>query len=621
MASQLLKSAFGAASVRPSVTCIRALPALSQPLQLTRAASNVSAQSEEQSCTFIDSIPGNSLVSKAAILSASAGVSIAAISNELYVMNEETVIAISLLSVFYGVARLGGPAWTAFANSEIKKHTDSLTTARAEHTNAVKQRIEDVKQLEGVVDITKQLFEVSKETAALEAQAYELEQRTALAAEAKRVLDSWVSYESQMKQREQRQLAESVISKIKAELQNPKTLQQILNQSIADVERIVAKGAPAISSAVCIHGANIQIPTSSMPGEKYDLTAPRFSIDEITGASFNHGLSEGPQVRIDPAGAVANEAETPPLPTNSTEAQSSGDTSILGRRRRRLSSLFHRSHQSKTTPADGSALHYIPEPEKDGVRGPRRLSQRLLGEHNGNRQESANIPRDLLQVPSATRDNQAQAEEQWEKHAAQLLFASPSPQGSDKSYFELSRQPSRTLSASPSAASGHLGSSNNEITDLAERLVLLDIAQSTQMFQTLADPAGANEPIAQVFYGLAKRHGWGCTMDPREAFRFLRMGAANAALLSEETVSKGFKQGTYARKVLAMAIYELANSYRNAWGTSKDPVAARHYYETAANLGDTDAMCEAAWCFEKGFGGKKDKVSIFPSLLEATVPA
>ncbi|KAI5306458.1 hypothetical protein KEM56_000806 [Ascosphaera pollenicola] len=257
MASHLVKSAFGvfvtasgprlgrAAAVRPSLISARAVPALSKSLQFTRAASNTPTPtpSEESARTIIDSIPGNSLVSKAAVLSGAAGASIAAISNELYVMNEETVIAFSLLTVFYGVAKLAGPAWSSFAQSEIKKHTDSLTTARAEHTNAVKQRIEDVKQLEGVVGITKQLFEVSKETATLEAQAYELEQRTALAAEAKRVLDSWVSYESQMKQREQRQLAESVISKIKAELQNPKTLQQILQQSISDVERIVAKKA------------------------------------------------------------------------------------------------------------------------------------------------------------------------------------------------------------------------------------------------------------------------------------------------------------------------------------------------------------------------------------------
>lgn len=76
-----------------------------------------------------------------------------------------------------------------------------------------------------------------QETAQLEAQAYELEQRTALAAEAKQVLESWVRYEGQVKQRQQRELAESIIGKIQKELENPRVLQQILQQSVADVER------------------------------------------------------------------------------------------------------------------------------------------------------------------------------------------------------------------------------------------------------------------------------------------------------------------------------------------------------------------------------------------------
>lgn len=43
-------------------------------------------------------------------------------------------------------------------------------------------------------------------------------------------------YEGQVKQRQQKELAESIISKITKELENPKTLQQILQQSVADVE-------------------------------------------------------------------------------------------------------------------------------------------------------------------------------------------------------------------------------------------------------------------------------------------------------------------------------------------------------------------------------------------------
>lgn len=50
------------------------------------------------------------------------------------------------------------------------------------------------------------------------------------------MLDSWVRYEGQVKTRQQRELAESIINKITKELENPKTLHQILQQSVADVE-------------------------------------------------------------------------------------------------------------------------------------------------------------------------------------------------------------------------------------------------------------------------------------------------------------------------------------------------------------------------------------------------
>ena len=130
-----------------------------------------------------------------------------------------------------------------WAESQINKIKNILNSARADHTEAVKSRIESVKQLGGVVDITKTLFEVSKETAKLEAQAFELEQKTALAAEAKAVLDSWIRYEGQVKLREQKELSEKVIANVKKELQNPKVLQQILQQSVLDVERIVQSKA------------------------------------------------------------------------------------------------------------------------------------------------------------------------------------------------------------------------------------------------------------------------------------------------------------------------------------------------------------------------------------------
>ncbi|KAJ5630406.1 ATP synthase subunit 4 [Penicillium longicatenatum] len=241
MAARLAKSAIGAARLRPTVS-IRApvVPAITA----IRAASNVPAEDPSKKAqSILNAVPGNSLVSKTAVLSAAAGLSIAAISNELYVMNEETVAAFCLLSVFTAVAKYGGPAYREWAEGQVQKHKDILNAARADHTSAVQTRIDNVQEMSGVVDVTKALFAVSKETAQLEAQAYELEQRTALATEAKQVLDSWVRYEGQVKQRQQRELAESVIAKIHKELENPKVLQQILQQSVADVERIMTTKA------------------------------------------------------------------------------------------------------------------------------------------------------------------------------------------------------------------------------------------------------------------------------------------------------------------------------------------------------------------------------------------
>jgi F-type H+-transporting ATPase subunit b len=86
-----------------------------------------------------------------------------------------------------------------------------------------------------------------QETAKLEAQAFELEQKTALTAEAKTVLDSWVRYEGQVKVRQQKELADTIIAKIGKELENPKVLQQILQQSVIDVESKLLPKPPAFA--------------------------------------------------------------------------------------------------------------------------------------------------------------------------------------------------------------------------------------------------------------------------------------------------------------------------------------------------------------------------------------
>jgi TPR repeat protein len=86
------------------------------------------------------------------------------------------------------------------------------------------------------------------------------------------------------------------------------------------------------------------------------------------------------------------------------------------------------------------------------------------------------------------------------------------------------------------------------------------------------------------------------------------MAASNSAEVEKLALGAGMKKGGSAKGELVLAMYELANCFRNGWGIKKDPAAAKQYYETAANLGDTDAMNEVAWCYTEGFGTKKDKV-------------
>jgi len=76
-----------------------------------------------------------------------------------------------------------------------------------------------------------------------------------------------VRYEGQVKQRQQKELAESIMAKIESELQDPKNLKNILDQSVKDVER-------ALRSLDIIrkHTDNLQ---ASSPPSQHSLTKRR----------------------------------------------------------------------------------------------------------------------------------------------------------------------------------------------------------------------------------------------------------------------------------------------------------------------------------------------------------
>ena len=250
-------------------------------------------------------------------------------------------------------------------------------------------------------------------------------------------------------------------------------------------------------------------------------------------------------------------------------------------------------------------------------KGERRLSQRLhLHSHSrASSQNSINLPADLPEIKDLSIGAE-EKEAKWEERATILANSNPNaiPLSQDghrstpatlhgneqvKTQAHLGDRPGMTRSLS--SAKG-----DENIQEAIRLHEAGDLVNSTAMFGRLAE----NNAMAQIMYGLALRHGWGLPPDPPRAIQYLSAAAASSASVESAALSAGMKKGGAAKGELVLAIYELANSFRHGWGVHKDAVAARKYYETAANLGDTDAMNEVARCYEVGNGGKKDRVSL-----------
>ncbi|KAL1965809.1 hypothetical protein VTN77DRAFT_5130 [Rasamsonia byssochlamydoides] len=275
-----------------------------------------------------------------------------------------------------------------------------------------------------------------------------------------------------------------------------------------------------------------------------------------------------------------------------------------------------REQSSSSSRRRGSFLHR--HPHSPGVSPTREKGEGLISnllhvDRQSPRSSSSislNIPSDLPPIETENGDPE-EREAQWEKRATTLIqgdprLASPTSPLSPRGRLEVGTPEQRR---SRSRSNSRVSDPEGDVT-IQEAIRLHEageLERSTQMFGVLADPNGANNALGQVLYGLALRHGWGCTPDPAKAVTYLSAAASNSASVEAEALQAGMKKGGAAKGELVLAIFELANCFRNGWGVKKDPVAARQYYETAANLGDTDAMNEIAWCYLEGFGGKKDK--------------
>ncbi|KAF8515926.1 ATP synthase [Gautieria morchelliformis] len=224
---------------RIATSSLRGSSSLFRPYAGASLTRYITSQTERAS-EILEKVPSSpSLITKTGTVVLGTGVIATAISQELYVINEESVLALGTFIILGYIIKMIRTPYKEWADGQIQRIRSILEASRLEHTQAVKDRIGSVGQLKDVVDITKGLFALSKETAQLEAESFALRQQVTLSSELKAVLDSWVRFEQQVKESEQADLAKSVIDKVLKDIQDEKTQREILANAVAEVEQLV----------------------------------------------------------------------------------------------------------------------------------------------------------------------------------------------------------------------------------------------------------------------------------------------------------------------------------------------------------------------------------------------
>ena len=124
------------------------------------------------------------------------------------------------------------------------------------------------------------------------------------------------------------------------------------------------------------------------------------------------------------------------------------------------------------------------------------------------------------------------------------------------------------------------------------------LPQSTHHFNLAAE---MGSPTGMLLYSLSLRHGWGCAANPAKAVELLHLAAEAASAevdatgarrptAAHGTVQFNSAEGKRGGATLALAIYELGQSYMHGWGVAKDKRLALRCYEISANFGDTDGQ-------------------------------
>ncbi|KAJ7222574.1 hypothetical protein GGX14DRAFT_429097 [Mycena pura] len=202
----------------------------------------------------------------------------------------------------------------------------------------------------------------------------------------------------------------------------------------------------------------------------------------------------------------------------------------------------------------------------------------------------------FYQLDSAT---PSPTDKQFSTRAAAPLQSEPSPKHVTFATSAPLQSPSGSSSPAMRTAQEflQLGIAHHE----ADRL-----AESAMCFERAATVDGGCG-VGMLMWGLALRHGWGCTKNEKHGFKWLRRAAEHAVTDLEAARMGGEINESAVETELVLAIYEVGQCFFHGWGIPKDQKMGVSYYAVAARMGDADAQMDLAFCLANGRGAKKDR--------------
>ncbi|KAI3632455.1 hypothetical protein MIR68_009561 [Amoeboaphelidium protococcarum] len=155
----------------------------------------------------------------------------------------DTVYLIPFTIVMYYMFKMASPPIADLVNAVIKEEDKIWADSKSKAESKLESEIHAISGsgITELEDMVKDIFAQAKQVTKLEADAYKHQQEVEFYTKAKSILDNWVRYETAEREKEQRRIAQEVMDRVMAAVNDPKFADRYLEQCIGDIEQALQK--------------------------------------------------------------------------------------------------------------------------------------------------------------------------------------------------------------------------------------------------------------------------------------------------------------------------------------------------------------------------------------------